>query len=87
MYNYFMLIGRLGKVNNNSVILNVAKPFKNEEGVFEVETFEIQLDNMLMSIATENFEEGDWFNIKGRLSKDNNNNVVLIGERIIVERE
>ena len=87
MYNYFMLIGRLEAINENSIVLNVAKPYKNAQGIFESETFEIQLDNTLMSITTENFEIGDWFNVKGCIGKDKANNTILIGERIIVERD
>jgi hypothetical protein len=84
MYNYFALVGRLGAINKNSIVLNVDKPYRNEQGIFETETFEVLLDDKLMSIV--NIEEGNLINIKGRIGKDKNNNNILIGERMIVER-
>lgn len=84
MYNYFALVGRLKAINKNSVVLNVDKPYKNKQGIFETETFEVQLNDKLMSIV--NLEEGNFINIKGRISKDENTNIILIGERMIVER-
>lgn len=84
MYNYFALAGRLGAINKNSIVLNINKPYKNEQGIFETETFEVQLEDKLMSII--NIEEGNLISIKGRIGKDENNNNILIGERMIVER-
>ncbi len=84
MYNYFALVGKLKAINKNSIVLNVDKPYRNEQGIFETETFEVLLDDKLMSIV--NIEEGNFINIKGRIGKDKNNNNILIGERMIVER-
>ena len=76
MDNMVMLIGRLTsdpeikEVNDKKVVtMNIAKQrsYKNEDGVYETEFFNVTLKNLLAQKTAEYCKKGDLIAIKGRL--------------------
>ncbi|MGM9969347.1 MAG: single-stranded DNA-binding protein [Anaeroplasma sp.] len=84
MYNYFMLIGtivdeiELKEVANNKKVIRlrlaVRKEFRNTDGEFGYDFFNINLWDLQAEIAAENFKKGSKIGIKGRIypKKDTN---------------
>ena len=72
MLNQLTLVGRIirsGKDDAGSIItIKVPRAYKNEEGIYEVDIFDIHIlaDNMMKNVA-EYCKEGDLIGIKGRL--------------------
>lgn len=99
MYNYFMLIGVIYKdielkvakngVNYARISLLVNRPFKNVNGEYDADFFQIYLWDALSEIAIENFKKGTKIGIKGRIQtrfQEGENNVKIPAYDLISER-
>ena len=101
MYNYFILIGRVAReveirtTSDGRRVLNLTvacqRPFKNPNGEYDTDFFNITLWESMAENAAENFKKGSTIGIKGRLSQkkltlENGvsvNTSELVGERIV----
>lgn len=101
MYNYFMLIGRVARDVNVrtledgrkvlSLCIACQRPFKNSEGNYETDFFNITLWEAMAEVANDNIKKGAQVGIKGRLGLKKQiidggipvDTVELIGERIV----
>lgn len=88
MYNYFMLIGTIKNDldyldEDSDLIISSQRPFKNENGKFEVDDITVKIPNdFLMNVIKTNFKQNQIIGIKGRMVPCFNQ-VELIAERII----
>lgn len=68
MNNYFYLIGRLTtKPVGNTINLAVNREYKNDEGIYETDFFNIILTEIQAKNMVEYCEKGDLIGIKGTL--------------------
>ena len=91
MYNYFMLVGyietnleeiRTENMKMEFFHLKVTRPFKNNEGKYETDIFELKVSEPITSIIKENFNKGDVIGVKGRILPTPLNNYLYV-EKII----
>lgn len=86
MLNQLVVVGRL--VNNPiengeevSITLAVQRPFKNQEGEYEVDFIPFTLRMGIAEQTKEYCKKGDLVGIKGRISR-NNDRLELIAEKV-----
>lgn len=82
MYNYFMLIGRATAYEEGKLTIKVSREFKNAQGEFDTDVFEI--DTWETPFKGRTFL-GEFISIKGRIMPASNNggSVRLVAERIM----
>lgn len=94
MHNFLMIIGRVTKdivEKDNYYIINLAvqRGFKNEDGIYECDFFNIKIGKYSGSNYTDYVRKGDLIAIKGRLqnvkNEDEDGNVTVKNE-IIADR-
>ena len=77
MYNYFMLIGKVKKVEEvnekvGKITIEVQRDFRNPDGTKTSDEFEVLVRNGMLSITQESLIEGQVIGIKGRIIKIDN---------------
>ena len=83
MHNMVYLIGRLTKdveIEENGATINVAvqRAFKNEEGIYETDFFDVKLMGQVATTNTAKYcQKGDLVGIKGVLRNGENGTYVL----------
>lgn len=84
MYNYFMIIGKLKKVESNRAVIRVQRPFLNPNGERGFDDIEVLISNFFNE-AVEGFID-KWVSVKGRIKSYGKPNyeVDLIAERIML---
>ncbi len=82
MYNYFMLIGTATAYEEGKLTMKVNREFKNAQGVFDTDVFEI--DTWEINFKGRTFL-GEIISVKGRMMPASNNggSVRLVAERIM----
>lgn len=101
MYNYFMLIGRVAKdvvvrtIDDGKKVLNLTiacqRPFKNSEGNYDTDFFNVTLWEVMAEVASDNIRKGAQVGVKGRLTLKKQtieggiviDTCELVGERIV----
>ena len=92
MYNYVMLMGIVKDVQEQFVvnqkvvhiILACQRPFRESDGNFKVDEFDISVYEYLAEIAQENLKKGSKISVKGRLTPSNYKTLCkIVAERII----
>ncbi len=84
MYNYFMIIGKLKKVESNRAVIRVQRPFLNSNGEREFDDIEVFISNFFNEAVEEFIDK--WVSIKGCIKSygEPNYEVDLIAERIML---
>lgn len=77
-----MLMGRVKRVGQSSIDIEVKRDFKDSNGEFKSDTLKVWFDNFLAEIVNEHINEGSVIGIKGRINIVGSS-VDLIGERIM----
>lgn len=82
MHNMVYLIGRLTKdveIEENGATINIAvqRAFKNEEGIYETDFFDVKLMGQIATNTAEYCQKGDLVGIKGVLRNGENGTYVL----------
>ena len=91
MYNYFMLVGRLEKIEtlddgSNSIVLKCVDTFKDKKGNYNSKDYHISCPSYIY-INDENAKQGDCIGIKGRVEPNPvTNMVLLVAERVMFMR-
>lgn len=75
-------MGRVKRVGQSSIDIEVKRDFKDSNGEFKSDTLKVWFDNFLAEIVSEHINEGSVIGIKGRINIVGSS-VDLIGERII----
>ena len=85
MYNYFMLVGILTKIADFYIVIKVQRPFKNADGKYDFDEFQIYVGDYLIDLVKETFNIDDKIIVKGRLRQNNwkESNLQLIAEQFI----
>lgn len=86
MYNYFLVIGKLLSFSEAKLSLELTKPFKNSDGVFETYTIVIFTGSYLFEILS-SIGVGQTISVKGRVKPTDDDNVRLYAEQIICMKE
>ena len=79
MYNYFLLVGKLNRINvpEESIELIDKAPFKNEKGKFETQIITLRVPHPLIDIVAEGHTENAIYGIKGRIVAEGKTNILL----------
>ena len=78
MLNQSVLVGRVCDFKRNSINLNVPRPYKNKEGIYEDDIITCKLPTNLLTNAKEYLKVGDLVGIKGRLEKQSTDSRLLV---------
>lgn len=86
MHNIVYLIGRLTndvEIEENGATINVAvqRAFKNEEGIYETDFFDVKLIGQVATNTAEYCQKGDLVGIKGVL-RNGKNGIYVLTEKI-----
>ena len=86
MHNMVYLIGRLTKdveIEENGATINIAvqRAFKNEEGIYETDFFDVKLMGQVATNTAEYCQKGDLVGIKGAL-RNGENGIYVLTEKI-----
>ncbi len=88
MINHFMIIGRIAndiEKNNNIITVASTRQYKNENGEYETDYFDIIIKGMIAKTTTEYCKKGDIIGVKGNIRSDISNDIkrtILIAEKI-----
>ena len=81
MVNNFILVGRIAELKDNGMVVTVPRPFKNEEGIYESDTFHAIIGEVMYNKVNDYCKTGDLVGLKGRL-QTLDGNVVLMVEKV-----
>ena len=81
MVNNFILVGRIAELKDNGMVVTVPRPFKNEEGIYESDTFNAIIGEVMYNKINDYCKVGDLVGLKGRL-QTLDGNVVLMVEKL-----
>ena len=87
MYNYFMLCGKINKINEEDKTIEIidVSPFKNSNGEYEKQIITVNVDNFLFE-TLKDMDLNIIYGIKGRIKADGKWNI-LICERFITRND
>ena len=66
--NQCVLVGRIISVQNDHVVLTVARPFKNSEDTYDSDTINVYLSGNIQDRVHEYCHKGDIIGIRGRIT-------------------
>ena len=92
MYNYVNLIGTVKDIKEQFIVnqkvvhitLACQRPFREPDGKFMVDEFDVSVYEYLAEVAQENLKKGSKISVKGRLLPSNYKTLCkIVAERII----
>ena len=81
MLNQVVLVGRIITIENNNVMINVPRNYKNEEGIYENDTIKINVIDNIFKNVKEYCMKGDLIGIRGRIESQENT-IIIKAEKI-----
>lgn len=81
MLNQVVLVGRIITIENNNVMINVPRNYKNEEGIYENDIFKINVIDNIFKNVKEYCMKGDLIGIRGRIESQENT-IIIKAEKI-----
>ncbi|MBO7734415.1 MAG: single-stranded DNA-binding protein [Methanobrevibacter sp.] len=96
MYNYVMLMGTVVEVRDEFIVnqkathikLACRRPFRERDGRFVVDEFDITVYDYLAETVKEHLKEGSRISVKGRLNPSNYQSLCkIVGEHIFFMEE
>ena len=82
MLNFYTVVGRITEIKEKSIIIAVPRSYKNTDGIYETDFFEIMLFENAMNNTKEYCKKGDLMGIKGHLQTDEKGNIKIIAEKV-----
>lgn len=84
MLNQIVMVGRIKEIRDNYplIVIEVAKPFKNNKGEYEKDVFNIDLLEGIHSNIINFCKINDLVGIKGRVSSNNGQDIKIIAEKV-----
>lgn len=81
MTNMYCLVGRIGEIKDNGIVIKVARCFKNVEGIYETDDIFVECFEHIISKVKDYCKVGDLIGTKGRIQADNGN-IRIICEKL-----
>ena len=81
MTNMYCLIGRIGEIKDNGIVIKVGRCFKNAEGIYETDDIFVECFEYVISKVKDYCKVGDLVGTKGRIQADNGN-IRIICEKL-----
>lgn len=81
MINQFIITGRIQDIEDEYIIISVARQFKDEEGKYINDIIRVVIKGSMFENMKEYCKKGDIVGVKGRI-ETTNKNIELIAEKI-----
>jgi hypothetical protein len=81
MLNQLVLVGRIKKVEDNTITLSIPRNYKNNEGIYETDLIPIILPESILEKSKEYCKIDDVVGVKGRL-ETKEGNIIVIAEKM-----
>lgn len=67
MLNGYTLVGRLSYIGEDYIVLSVTRQYKNSNGVYDIDKFNIYMSNNILKNTKEYCKVGDVIGVKGTM--------------------
>ena len=80
MTNMYCLVGRIGEIKDNGIVIKVARNYKNADGIYETDEIMVYCWDNIIQKVKDYCKVGDLIGVKGRIQADNE--IKLICEKL-----